>query len=215
MSGLLDVADIVNDYSLMSSWTATERYGLRAAPGGLALVQDLVNTRAITGHGADLLADGAQAHRWAGDAVEAWALESGSSFHPPALSDNDASRLRDLRALLDSLLDPTSSMRPKLSGAATLAFDDAGNVRLEPMGRGWRWLSSAVMAEVLLSQQNGTWRRLKRCRNSDCGSAFYDRSKNSSGVWHDVKTCGNVANLRASRARRRPDARRQASPRQA
>jgi predicted RNA-binding Zn ribbon-like protein len=36
-----------------------------------------------------------------------------------------------------------------------------------------------------------------------CPCAFYDRSRNNSRVWHDVRTCGNVANLRASRARRR------------
>ncbi|WP_230981726.1 CGNR zinc finger domain-containing protein [Mycobacterium malmoense] len=44
---------------------------------------------------------------------------------------------------------------------------------------------------------------MKRCRNHRCASTFYDRSKNNSGVWHSVKTCGNAANLRASRARRR------------
>ncbi|MGV9881539.1 CGNR zinc finger domain-containing protein [Streptomyces sp. NPDC003006] len=46
-------------------------------------------------------------------------------------------------------------------------------------------------------------RRLKTCRNPLCRVAFYDRSRNNSGVWHDVKTCGNAANLRAYRARRR------------
>ena len=38
------------------------------------------------------------------------------------------------------------------------------------------------------------------------GFAFYDRSRNNGRVWHDVHTCGNVANLRASRARRRAGA---------
>jgi len=33
--------------------------------------------------------------------------------------------------------------------------------------------------------------------------AFFDRSRNNSGVWHDVKFCGNAANLRAFRARQR------------
>jgi predicted RNA-binding Zn ribbon-like protein len=52
------------------------------------------------------------------------------------------------------------------------------------------------------AQENTEW-RLKLCRNPECAVAFYDRSKNSSAVWHNVKTCGNAANLRASRARRR------------
>ncbi|MEV0074298.1 CGNR zinc finger domain-containing protein [Amycolatopsis sp. NPDC050768] len=47
------------------------------------------------------------------------------------------------------------------------------------------------------------WRSLKICRSSACPIAFYDRSRNNSRVWHDVTVCGNIANLRASRARRR------------
>jgi predicted RNA-binding Zn ribbon-like protein len=54
-----------------------------------------------------------------------------------------------------------------------------------------------------LSQQEGTWRRIKQCHKHGCDTTFYDRSKNNSGVWHNVKTCGNAENLRASRARRR------------
>ena len=85
---------------------------------------------------------------------------------------------------------------------ASFALSDTGEVRLEPAGSGWRWLASALWGEILLSQQHDTWRRIKTCHNHQCGSAFYDRSKNNSGVWCNVKTCGNAANLRASRARR-------------
>jgi predicted RNA-binding Zn ribbon-like protein len=47
------------------------------------------------------------------------------------------------------------------------------------------------------------WRRMKLCGNGRCAVAFFDRSRNNSGVWHDVAACGNAINLRASRARRR------------
>jgi predicted RNA-binding Zn ribbon-like protein len=76
-------------------------------------------------------------------------------------------------------------------------------VSVQPTGRGARWVAGAVWAEVLLAQHDGQWTRLKICRNPVCPCAFYDRSRNNSRVWHDVRTCGNVANLRASRARRR------------
>lgn len=72
-----------------------------------------------------------------------------------------------------------------------------------PVGSGAAWAASAVWSEILLAQLDGAWSRLKLCRNEDCASAFYDTSRNNSGVWHDVRTCGNAANLRASRARRR------------
>ncbi|TFV34142.1 CGNR zinc finger domain-containing protein [Streptomyces sp. T1317-0309] len=35
---------------------------------------------------------------------------------------------------------------------------------------------------------------------------FYDRTRNNIGVWHSVRSCGNPANLRASRARKRVSA---------
>ena len=64
-------------------------------------------------------------------------------------------------------------------------------------------MASALWSEALLAQQAGTWSRLKLCHNAQCRTAFYDTSRNNSGVWHDVSTCGNSANLRAFRERRR------------
>ena len=72
-----------------------------------------------------------------------------------------------------------------------------------PQGSPGEWLESAIWAQVLLAQADGTWPRLKLCRREACGSAFYDLSRNNSGVWHDVRTCGNVVNLRASRLRKK------------
>jgi predicted RNA-binding Zn ribbon-like protein len=51
----------------------------------------------------------------------------------------------------------------------------------------------------------GTARRLKICPNEWCHVAFYDRSKNNSAVWHDQASCGNIVNVRASRARKRAE----------
>jgi len=189
------------------SWPASERYGLTPAPHGLALVQELINTREIRGLGADLLADGVSAQAWGGQAARAWSAERGVESAPPALNDHDAANLRTLRAVLARLVAGNPIDKSDMhSNAVTFALSDGGDVRLEPTGRGWRWLSSASWSEVLLAQQTGSWQRIKTCHNPDCGSSFYDRSKNCSGVWHNVKTCGNAANLRASRARRRASA---------
>jgi predicted RNA-binding Zn ribbon-like protein len=43
-------------------------------------------------------------------------------------------------------------------------------------------------------------------RNELCSLSFYDRSRNSSAVYHDSRVCGNATYLRASRARKRQDA---------
>ncbi|MFI5706321.1 CGNR zinc finger domain-containing protein [Kribbella sp. NPDC051620] len=87
------------------------------------------------------------------------------------------------------------------SVAAELVLGVDGVVELWPGGGGAEYVISRVLAEVLAGQQVDTWRRLKACKNDRCQVVFYDRSRNNSGVWHSLKTCGNPANLRAFRAR--------------
>ena len=184
-------------------WPASHRYRLAPAPGGLGLVQDFLNTVDIGEYGPDLLADAALARAWAENAVRTWSALRGLDVQPPSLYDADLAKLRALRDTITKLVTGESVPGGARPISASLALSDAGEVRLEPTGSGWRWLASALWGEILLSQREGTWRRIKRCHKHGCASTFYDRSKNNSGVWHNVKTCGNAANLRASRARRR------------
>jgi predicted RNA-binding Zn ribbon-like protein len=137
----------------------------------------------------------------------------GLDVQPPPLGDADLSKLRPLREKIAALVTGNECEAGAVAASpASLTLTEAGEVRLEPAGTGWRWLASALWGEILLSQHEGTWRRVKRCHNPQCATAFFDRSKNNSGVWHDVKTCGNAANLRASRARRRARERASQSP---
>jgi predicted RNA-binding Zn ribbon-like protein len=187
----------------MSSWPASHRYQLASAPGSLGLVQDFLNTVGIGEYGPDLLADPALARTWADDAIRTWSALRGLDVEPPALNDADLAKLRALRDAIARLVAGEPVAGAGRSIPASLALSDTGEVLLEPSGSGWRWIASALWGEILLGQLAGTWRRVKRCHSHKCNSTFYDRSKNNSGVWHDVKTCGNAANLRASRARRR------------
>ncbi|WP_036468232.1 CGNR zinc finger domain-containing protein [Mycobacterium genavense] len=182
----------------MSTWPASHRFELTTAPEGLGLVHDFLNTV----HQPDLLADTALAQQWLTGAVRMWSELRGVGANPPGLADADLPKLRALRRTIAQLV-RGETPAGGATAAASLVVSDSGEVRLEPAGTGWRWLASALWGEILLSQQAGTWRRLKQCHNDPCESTFYDRSKNNSGVWCNVKTCGNVANLRASRARRR------------
>lgn len=204
--------DIVKYYLGMSTqWSASQRYGLAAAPGALGLVQDFLNTKGAEGYGPDLLADAGPAADWVVGAVQAWSALRGIEVQAPALHTADLGKLRALRATIAKLVDGEPADGPGTGSiSATFALSGSGKVRLDPSGGGWRWLASALWGEILLSQRDDTWRRLKQCHNHHCHTAFYDRSKNNSGVWHDVKTCGNAANLRASRARRRERATRSA-----
>ncbi|MFC7500512.1 CGNR zinc finger domain-containing protein [Nocardioides sp. CPCC 206347] len=202
------------------TWTATSRYGLDVAPDGLALVHDFLSTgSAGRPRQPDLLSDPSLATEWLSDALTAWARQ----WSAPVLDEVDLGTLTDrdltiLRRVRDELI---GSLRTHLDGGDTVAdngaragladlqvgvearFEPDGTVYFKPKGRGWRMLLGPVALEIGRAQDAGAWTRLKSCKNDRCRGVFYDRSRNNSGVWHDVRTCGNAANLRASRARRR------------
>ncbi|MDR7325142.1 MULTISPECIES: CGNR zinc finger domain-containing protein [Catenuloplanes] len=81
---------------------------------------------------------------------------------------------------------------------------DLGGVRLEAAGAsGVESLLGALLAELLLAERDGVWRRLKICDAETCREAFYDWSKNSSRRWCSMGVCGNRSKTRAYRVRRR------------
>lgn len=189
------------------SWKASARHGVREAPAGLALVQEIINTRATMAYGPDLLATPDDAQRWLTEALATWSRVSGLPAPVLLLSSTDMRSLRRLRTTFENVLlaghsEPDGAL-PPADVPVSLVPDADGWVRIVPAGRGTRWLASALWAEALLAQQAGLWPRLKLCNNADCRAAFFDTSRNNSGVWHDVTTCGNTANLRAFRERKR------------
>jgi|SRR5579863_4296952 len=198
------------------SWTATSRYGLDLAPCGLALVQDFINTAsADRPRKPDLLADPALANEWMAAALATWAGQWSApvlgELEIGTLTERDLAVLRRVRAgLLASLR--TRDFEDDSDAVASLGnlevtleagFGPDGIVHFKPKGRGWKLLLGPVALEMRRAQDADLWARLKTCKNDRCRAAFYDRSRNNSGVWHDVRTCGNAANLRASRERRR------------
>ena len=58
-----------------------------------------------------------------------------------------------------------------------------------------------VVAIALGAMLDGTWPRLKACRN--CCWSFYDYSPNRSATWCSMQLCGNRKKTRAYRSRRR------------
>lgn len=191
----------------MSSW-ASERYNLTAAPGSLALVQDFLNTVGRRGE-QDLLNEFDSARSWFEAATRSWSLDNADILQvPPSLTEGELTDLRVLRDTLRVALlhrdDEDASSQWRLEGSLKLQINGSGRVLLEPTpSRSARiWLINALSLEMYKAQLVGTFARFKLCANQWCLMAFYDRSKNSSGVWHDVRTCGNEHNLRVSRARK-------------
>jgi len=179
-----------------------------SAPGSLELVRSFVNSVDLEKPGElDALSSVEAARVWLADA----GLGSG---------DVHAAELPGLRKLRDALraelLAHTGEGSPEetrrtligaLEGAAArVVFNPSGDwaVRLEPNSAdpGWQ-LRDSVAAAIYDAVRDGNWKRLKACRKHSCLYAFYDRSKNGSGAWCSMETCGNRVKAQRRRVRER------------
>ncbi|MBI4730054.1 MAG: CGNR zinc finger domain-containing protein [Acidobacteria bacterium] len=178
--------------------------GRRApAPGDLAIVQAFVNTGDVEA-GIDRLGDPLRA--------ATWMARHGLVAPRSDLDDGSVRRLIEVREALRALLlastgeplDPSAT--DVLNGAAAEAhllvgFEVDGTSWLEPAAGGVDGAIGLMLGIVFASMTAGTWSRLKACVEDSCRRAFYDRSKNRSGVWCSMRVCGNRAKTRAYRRR--------------
>jgi predicted RNA-binding Zn ribbon-like protein len=82
-----------------------------------------------------------------------------------------------------------------------LHFGSEGPPRIEPTAPGVAGALGRILAAAFLAELDGTWERLKECSDDTCTSVFYDRSKNHSGKWCSMRSCGNRNKVRAWRER--------------
>jgi predicted RNA-binding Zn ribbon-like protein len=80
-------------------------------------------------------------------------------------------------------------------------FDRDGGSRFQTEAAGVPGALGRVLAGVFAAMAEGTWPRLKACRNDLCRWVFYDASKNRSGTWCAMAVCGNRIKTRAYRRR--------------
>jgi predicted RNA-binding Zn ribbon-like protein len=178
---------------------------LKPAPGSLALVQGFVNTRNIM-RGYDLL-----------DEVEGaagWLVERGLLDGNVGLAEEGRLRLVEFREGLRRILlghngGPVGEGVDVLNEAAEDAllrvrFDAGGAPGLLPAGAGSAvgGVAARLLVAAVGASSEGTWQRLKACRNEGCLWAFYDGSKNRSGSWCTMDVCGSRAKMRAYRRRK-------------
>lgn len=157
----------------------------KAAPEPLRRVQLLINS-------ADLENEV--------DWLPEWLAENG-------LADAERDRAEGMREALRRLVMANNGRRlePVALGvlnAARVGVELAEDASLRFVSRGDAL--DAVVAIALGAMADGTWSRLKACRN--CRWCFYDYSPNRSATWCSMQLCGNRKKTRAYRARRRPAA---------
>jgi predicted RNA-binding Zn ribbon-like protein len=132
------------------------------------------------------------------------------------VTDADAARLRDLREALRALLlrnngveigDGAVDVLNRFAGSTALGarFSSDGTLELGGRGAGVDGAIGALLAIVFEAVADGTWGRLKACKDPTCAWAFYDRSRNRSSQWCVMAVCGNRNKARAYRARRKED----------
>jgi len=78
----------------------------------------------------------------------------------------------------------------------SLRLDDDGAVRVANSGDA----IDEIVATAFGAMIDGTWERLKACRN--CRWSFYDYSPNRSATWCSMQLCGNRKKTRAYRRRK-------------
>lgn len=131
---------------------------------------------------------------------------------PERVTARDLQNALDVREALRWLLRANAGEEPSpeaariLSEAAerarlSLRFAADGSSRLEPRSSGVDGALGALLGTVAAAMADGTWSRLKACRADNCHWAFYDHTRNRSGVWCDMAVCGNRAKVRAYRHR--------------
>ncbi|MFE9910120.1 CGNR zinc finger domain-containing protein [Streptomyces clavifer] len=164
-----------------------------AAPGGLALIEDLVNTLDVeTGSDALGTPEGRAAFGLAEEDVPdavllREALRTACLAHaghrPP-----DGGQVPPLDRLLAD-----APLRVTVDAAGAAALRPA----TEPAG-----LTARVAAAIASAAADGTWARLKACEAEDCRWAYYDRSPAGRRRWCSMSVCGARAKMRTYRAKR-------------
>lgn len=160
------------------------------APGGLALIEALVNTLDLE-TGADSL-----------DTTDGRAVFG--------LAEQDVPAARELReALRAACLAHAGHRSPGRSPSALdrllsdapllVTVTEGGTATLRPATPDT--LASRIAEAIAVAAAEGTWTRLKACEAEDCHWAYYDRSPAGRGRWCSMSVCGARSKMREYRAR--------------
>jgi len=173
------------------------------APGELALVQDFINAWDLQGvdrHSKPKL-------------LEEWLNEHGLLNSKGRVTEGDLRHAVEVREALRDVLSANYGEPVRKDAVETLSraarsaqlvvhFEGSGGANLEPAASGVDAALWKILAIAFRAMLDGTWQRLKVCRDDTCRWAFYDRSKNRSGSWCLMSVCGNRCKARKHRAAR-------------
>ncbi len=175
------------------------------APGRLELLEQFVNTLDVVEDRDD----------WeTPEQLSEWMVGRGLLDEGVGLTPLDLARTVSLREAVRELgrvndgADPHPETLAALDREASsapigLRIDSNGHATLGPLGEGLDGALGTLLAILATAAADGSWERMKACRNDECAWLFYDHSKNRSRHWCAANPCGNLVNARAYRARQR------------
>ncbi|MEV8204718.1 CGNR zinc finger domain-containing protein [Streptomyces sp. NPDC005134] len=151
------------------------------------------------------------------EVMHAWLLENALGSETTRVTEADAAGARALRDALITVLLAHSGDKDITPEVLAQAEEDlrrvasrhplvtvvtASGATLETTQTGVPGLFGTVLAGVTELAQAGLWDRVRACRNQPCHFCFFDRTRNSSGVYCGPK-CGSQASMRAYRQRKK------------
>jgi predicted RNA-binding Zn ribbon-like protein len=175
------------------------------APGvAMHLLQDFVNTNDVEG-GEDALGSP--------ELLRDWLAERGLVDRSDGVPDAAWRRAIEVREGLRALgranngepldRERLAAMNRAAAEVPVLVGIDAGDWRLRPAEAGVDGFLGGVLSTLARAMADGSWSRVKSCRNDTCRSLFYDHSRNRSGTWCSMAICGSRMKSRAYRSRQR------------
>lgn len=174
-----------------------------APTAALHLLQDFVNTNDIESE-RDALGSPRRLAQW----LAAKGLSDGGPIEDAEW--RQALEIREgLRALaLVNNGEPLDEAQLEALNQAAAAYPvvvgvDAKDWTLRPAEGGLAGFLGAILSTLAHAMADGTWSRMKACRNDTCRWLFFDHSRNRSGTWCTMAICGSRMKSRAYRSRRR------------
>ncbi len=161
----------------------------KPAPGQLLVVQGFLNTWSE-----ELALEDFKT----AESTDAWLRQTDLLSSPKPLSDQEAQRLRLFRQTLRDFIQGNSAHEhitaindfiSKVNLGVSLMAN--GEIALSPRSQGIDQVLGRLVTIIHASIIDGCWRRLKCCELASCGWAFYDSTRNRSGRWCSMKTCGS------------------------
>lgn len=180
-----------------------DRVGDKPAPGRLRLVQAFLNTGNLKTGREDFASPAG---------LRDWLAENGLLSPKARVCDADVREAISVRNALFRLAQADRSgpadadaigtlNRSIRSAQMSVSFGPEGRAHIEPLAPSVDGALGKLIAVVVDAMADGSWDRLKICKADTCSWAFFDRSKNHSGMWCDITDCGNIAKARTYRAR--------------